>query len=469
MMLILEVTPISWNYIIENLSRWIKLVESNRGRIKDLDNGRKQLIFGKDESSLNIAWDIGELVYENCKNEDNIWILNSIKAPISDSKILRMLYDEKSNDGDLEFIRIPRIIKEKRVTSVEELRLLADKPFSGLWTLDNQDRSYKKTDAKIEYDHTDCNCYNRFVDCDVYCKGGSICIKNCIITGSMDIASADNVLLSNCIVLGRLRINDCDRVIISESNIATAQMYNLHCKSLIIKYSKFYWFALFCSIIEEFDFYYNRIIYPYLSKLKLPENFKLDIAQFEQVNISHKAIENINNSIPEIKNKQQFFLTFLAGNFVDRTSDEEIAFDMADIFLTYSDLSKSHNLNAQLNYEKALVTNTGLKKLFVIITGAFYKPFLWIFYLVLSIVIFAFLYSYCPGLYFTNIVTASMEQLKLDSAICFSACQIIGANPTAYVPTGITDVVASIQTLFDAGIITSLIASYIKKYLRESI
>ena len=148
---------------------------------------------------------------------------------------------------------------------------------------------------------------------------------------------------------------------------------------------------------------------------------------------------------------------------------ENISYDMADIFLKYGDLNSNHDLYANLIYELAYNSNHGWRKILVAVTGAFYKPVIWGLYLLLNTLLFALLYAFVPGLYFTNTLTQSKETINIWVSLYYSICQIIGTNPTIYAPTGITQIFTTIQTLANTAFLANLAVSFVKKYFRDDL
>lgn len=79
------------------------------------------------------------------------------------------------------------------------------------------------------------------------------------------------------------------------------------------------------------------------------------------------------------------------------------------------------------------------------------------------------LYLFIPELYFTNTVQGGDSAIDIGAAIYFSMGQIIGSNPTIYIPVGITEILATIQSLLNTVFLANMAASLVKKYLHDDI
>lgn len=476
----LKITSKTFEYIT-NDSYWQFLIEFNEFNKIKIEHRYEchYLIFQFSKNTVSQDLILISDIYKNLPTEKNVWIYCGETFPIESVIILRsiLLNYEKDELYPLARHRLRNIIKENNICSLRELRELPKRPFAWILSLEGIDfdsyfnKSFTEyTGNLIEEEYPNFSIRNRYINKDFNLIKGKITFENCIIEGNIEITCADSVTFSQCIIIGNVQITATSYVCFSFSNIKQVCIYNSVFKTFDISDCKIFRFILHSSKFDFITLYRNRFIETYLAKLNLPDNFKFDVSQFDIKNVNHKIIKKISNSQgPQIKRENEFYLSYSCDEPQLSITEDNITFDMANLFLTHGDLFNNHRLYANMKYEKAYCSNSGLRKWGIFLTGAFYKPSRWILYILINTIIFTILYLFIPELYFTNTVQGGDSAINIGAAIYFSMGQIIGSNPTIYIPVGITEILATIQSLLNTVFLANMAASLVKKYLHDDI
>ena len=424
---------------------------------------------------------IANTLFEKLPDENNTWVAGINEYKLNDVEAIREILIPfeciPSLDYPLSTYRLNETIKDRGIKNLDQAIALDKDAFSSVLPLGGTDfelilQIYDPEDNKsqiIELDHPNLDIHNRHIPKDFRITGGSISFENCIIEGDLSVSNADSIVLSQCIVLGEVRITGTEKVSLNFSNIEQLLMYNCDRNQLVIEFSKIYRFQVHSSEIAKIVLYKNKFVEPYLANVKLPKATKIDMDQFVIRNINHRIIKRISKTKkPQIKDRNKFFLTYAIEQPLKAATPDDIAFDMAEILLKHGAISKDHDLYANMMYEKVYLSNHGWRKLLVAFTGAFYKPLRWVLYLGINTLLFALLYTYCPALSFINTFTAVKANMGIWTAVYFSICQIIGANPTNYSPTGLTQLFVALQAITNTVIVANFAGSFVRKYYRIS-
>lgn len=472
----LKITPKTYKYMVDKFDLQF-LIRINKIEIKYNDKCYT-VIFQFSEKTVSHDLMIISRIYKNLPTEKNVWIFQGDIYPIESVTVLRfiLLDYEKKPLYPLARYRLSIIINENKISNLDELRAISTKPFVWIIPLEGIDfysyfnkpiTEYMGNLIKEEYPNFAIR--NRYINKNFILTKGKITFENCIIEGNIKITCADSVTFSQCIIIGNVEITGTSYVSFSFSNIKQVLIYNSIFETFSITDCKIYRFSFHSSKINYIILMGNKFIEPYLAGLILPDNFKFDVSQFNIKNVSHKIINKISNSQePTIKNENEFYLSFAFDELkLPSVTNDDITFDMATLFLTYGDLSSNHRLYSNMKYEKAYCTNSGLRKWAVFLTGAFHKPSRWILYILVNTALFIMIYHFIPGLYFKDTVRKIDTVINIETAIYFSVCQIIGSNPTLYIPVGKTELLATIQSLLNTVFLANMAASLVKKYFHD--
>lgn len=436
--------------------------------------------FEPSSDSVDNIYTLIWFIYSNKSNENNRWVFNGKEYPIYNEKIIKLflLNFEGTDDYPLRSYILSDVIKDAELSNIQQVRELAQKPFTGILPFDQLDTMrllgnlpMEEIPDCIKIEHKNIYISNRHVKNSFEIKKGSAYFRNCILDGNILISSSPQVNFSQCIITGEVKCVDVSYVYLSSVNMKQFALYNSTLSHLRLEYSKIYRFVFHSCEVEQLTLYHNKFIEPYIANLHLSDvKEKIDTSQFVARNINNRTITRINKGKPvSINNEGNFYLTFLFREPAIPTLSKDIALDMVNIILTYGDLEKEHRLYSDMKYKKALYSNTGWKRAFAFLTGAFYIPSRWVVYLALNLALFTMLFIGVPTFQFINTITNSTERLDLWTAAYYSICQVIGSNPTHFSPIGATQVCTAIQSLLNTVFIANFFVALIKKFMRDEI
>lgn len=368
---------------------------------------------------------------------------------------------------------LSKIVRTQKIKSFNQIHKLATIPYSGILYYDYFDWFFGLNGkfqeelpesiscSGIDVGKDDIYIVNRVVKPQFKlsrCK--KVCFENCVIEGNIEIINCDSVVFWNCICTGKILCAGIKRIEITEANCNYLLVYNSSPIIIDIHLCKIRRLELHSCNISEISFYLNKIYEPYLPNLSLP-SCKIDMSQFIKRNISKKKISKNTDSHISEKN---FYFSFQIESPIEVPSSNQLAVETIDNLLKHGDFKYDYVFMGDLKYKKMLYSNNGLKKLFVLLTGGFYKPWIWIWYLLCSTVLFSFLYS-LPNVSFIQTTTNAIYNLDLLNAAHYSILQIIGANSTGYSPIGLAIVFSAIQSLLNTAFIGSFFTTVVKKYM----
>ncbi len=472
------ITENTYSFLLNyNLS--MHLIHISKIKIRGKDR-EYIMTFELNADNVDYIYQLILLIYDNKPDENNRWIFAEKEYLISDETFIRdFLYDFEGTDNyPLRRNILSDVIQNEKINNVQQVRELAQKPFTGLLFFNQFDifrllgvLSNGEFSQCIKTEHQNVLISNRYITNAFEISKGNVCFRNCILDGDIVISGDSDVHFSQCIITGKITCFGVSRVYLSSVNVKQFFLYNSCLDLLHFEYSKIYRFIFHSSTVKRFELHSNKFIESYISNLDLPDSkIKIDMSQFNIKNINERTIKKINkDSQIKIKNEDAFYLTFLFRNQVNPILSKDIALDMIDIILTYGNLDKEHHLYSDMKYKKALYSNMKWSRAFVRLTGAFYIPSRWIIYLALSTVLFTVLYISIPMIQFINISTSMIERLDFWTALYYSLCQIIGSNPTNFSPIGIAQILTTIQSIVNTVFVANFFASLIKKFMRDEI
>lgn len=472
------ITGNTYDFLINN-SRAAFLVKLGKVEFQQRDT-EYVMSFELNAGSVDNIYMLIRFIYSNKANENNRLVFNGKEYPIYSKKIIKLfLHDfEGTDDYPLRRYILSDVIKGAGLSNIQQVRELAQKPFTGILPFDQLDTMrlfgnlpQEELPDCVEVEHQDIYISNRYVKNSFEIKKGNVYFGNCILDGNILISSSSQVVFSQCIITGEVKCIDVSYVYLSSVNMKQFTLYNSTLSHFRLEYSKLYRLIFHTCVVEQLTLYHNKFVEPYIANLHLSDvKEKIDTSQFVTKNISNRTIARISKDKPvSIKNESDFYLTFLFREPTVPTLSKDIALDMVNLILTHGDLEKDHHLYSDMKYKKALYSNTGWRRTFAFLTGAFYIPSRWVVYLALNLALFTMLFTGVPTLQFVNAITNSTERLDLWTAAYYSICQIIGSNPTHFSPIGATQICTAIQSLLNTVFIANFFVALIKKFMRDEI
>lgn len=427
--------------------------------------------------NIGIMYYLLKEIYEFSPNENNIFLYNNEYLKLNDNKVERILFHDFERIAPSPFPILRDIIKEFKITSIQEAIDLKQRPFSGLLPLDQFDyfkffsiSPFEKTPEYIKTEGADVYITNRYIDKNFEVSKANVVIKNCIIDGDIKIKYAERVSFYHCIIMGKIECIDVQKAYFTSVNVSQLEILDSSLNSIDFQNCKIFRFILWDNTIKHLKMFNNMFFEPYLVNLNLQEcESKIDISQFDNKKLNFRTIQRIIEDTPtNIEDSNKFYLTFQVDENVKCTESIKDNFvNQVELFLTKGNLGNDNHLYGYLKYQKALYSNSGLKRFLIWLTGALYIPSRWIIFIILNTVIFTMLYCTIPGLKFITINNDTLQNIDFWTSIYYSICQIIGANPTNYNPYGITQIFTTIQTLLNTFYIANLLASITRKHTRD--
>lgn len=330
------------------------------------------------------------------------------------------------------------IIKEFKITSIQEAINLKQRPFSGLLPLNQFDYfnifsicPFEKTPEYIKTEGADVYMANRYIDRSFEVSKANVKIENCIIDGDVLIKFAEHVTISQCIITGKVECRNVQNAYFSSINVNRLKIYDCDFDNLHFDYCKVFRFLLSNCSIKNPRMFNNIFFEPHIVNSGLQDcDFKIDISQFDTKKVNLRTIRKIIEDAPtNIEDANKFYLTFQADENVKCTESTKDNFvNQVELFLTKGHFGNDNHLYGNLKYQKALYSNSGLKRFLIWLTGALYIPSRWIIFIILNTVIFTMLYCTIPELKFITINNDTPQSIDFWTSMYYSICQIIGAT-----------------------------------------
>lgn len=406
-------------------------IQTDKSAITNLDS----LTFFNDTTGV-IKFNYSAYEFNICKNENSAIIFLDINEEFADTvySLLDELYTKAYVDTTVEFdglcfdltdaellnefyVHIYRdgrgfdyrkkeiiseLVKDKGISSFNELVDYAKQPFSGYMPIDKHYRQLvlrhedDKAALSEEIECIDINAKNRIIESDLNIKKTNhVQFWNCIIIGDLNLTSIKSLSFHNCIVKGTVFASDVERLEVSECNIENLVVNNSTLNKVRIVYSNIYDFIIQASMIKETDWLLNKFEHFSVYDTKINAAW-IDLKQF----IFHK-IDKANKVKKErktMKAPDSFYMKFQYKNTASTRLDELTKMDLTPLG-TYLFLQENINPKiasveeiANIDYKVAYYKAKRLKRFFVLFTGGFLKPNLWIMYYIVWFLV-------CFGLY----------------------------------------------------------------------
>lgn len=463
--------------IIKNFFELCKLQGMNMSQTYESSKDRYNinLDFSNDDGFLLCSfYDELNIIYEKNMDAQDMIMIGKKSYKIMDRELHKIIEHSMRecsfNNRDI----LSRMIKNNNIQSLDEVEKLCRTPFSGIMPFDSMDmftlfhdfeyigkgvEPIKELPKEFESYNVEVSICNRYIDEGISFKfknNKEVIFENCVINGDISLLSVEKVKFWNCIILKNINCFECSKIEVSECNIHSLEIYNSNVEKLNISYNNLYYFTLCNSCIKNLRFYNNRIINPLLYDVHLPNKI-IDMRQFNMSSFYEKCIGE--------KFRDKFYLKFRLYEQEKKTSHKrEKVLKTIDTLLEYGELNNDLHTLQKLKYKKMLYSNTGLSRIFVIITGGFYKPWIWLMYLLFSILLFSIMYSLpiCDFVVTLQDASEVVINLNFKEAFQYSILQIWETNIFTYKPIGISQLLTVIQLAINTMLIANYFATLIK-------
>lgn len=425
-----------------------------------------------DNEFVDTALKVLRLLYEAAQNDQIEVEYDKYSYLISDIKLRKiMIYDADKSISD--FGDITNIIYENEANNLSSLRRMAMTPFSGLMVFDTMDYHFMsipknifdwetELPINIEVECENVVIKNRLIDSNFDLKKGSnVIFENCCMVGNMNITSIKNVKFYKCIFLGKVTCIDVGNLYIDSSNIYNLLLYNSNISDFNLVYSKVYRFEWHSCAVKRWDVRRNIISQQYLGNLILPDD-KIVAGQFNCKTLKRKYIEGIQGTASE-----EFLFSFQVKEMeIKGVTSNDILNDTVCILSSKVDYKNDYDTISKLHYKKMLLSNRGIRKFLILITGGFQRPWLWIAYIFILTIAFSLVYS-IANVEFSSALEGDKITLDFISALQYSIYNIFGVNPRALTCVGNNQIISAIQTILYTLNFTGFTSSLVNKYFKN--
>ncbi len=392
---------------------------------------------------------------------------------ITDSGLHKRIIGQNGGMGCDEYIiqhTLKEFVHENKIKSLSHLGKVMDLPFSMFYNFDELDQLI---DLRILHNgrltvtgntlelkrYNELVFSNRHIKTNIEIKNSNrIEFINCFIEADITCFEVNNVEFTNCIFAGKLSCSHCSTVIVDSCNVKELLFSINRLSMLKITWCKIFELYFFDSDVPHLAAYKNHINKISISASNLHDN-KITISQLRESNVTL-----FNYFCKKSCPSEKWYLTFNSDEPIKSISKKTHMLDTIDALLTNCDFEYRQKEKCNLKYKKMLYSNHGLRKLFIFITGGYYKPFRWIVYFALVSILFTFIYT-SPYCLFSDGSDALRQGLPLLTATYYSVLQMIGTSVEKIAPQGLSAILSTIQASLNTILMANFFTAVIKKYV----
>lgn len=373
-------------------------------------------------------------------------------------------------DDHISQASLKNLIKTHKVKSLNQLSNAMALPFSLFYDFDDVDQlldlriihngRLTHADNTLELKRYDAVVFsNRHIKTKIIVKDTkSVEFYNCYVETDVLCFGVTNVSFIDCIFVGELCCSHCSSVIVDGCNIHKL-LFSVNTLSLLkISWSKIYELSFYDSDVPHLATYRNHINKISVSASNLHDN-KIKISQIKEAKITL-----FDYFIKKTAPSKKWYLSFIVDEPLKITSNNVHMLDTIDVLLNNCDFEHRHKEKSNLKYKRMLYSNKGLKKLFIRLTGGFYKPFRWVLYYFVISIVFTYLYT-MPFCVFLDGYEVLKRGLSPLTAANYTLLQTLGANVLGINPQGIAAILSAIHVSLNNVVVASFFTTVIKKYM----
>ena len=360
---------------------------------------------------------------------------------------------------------IKRLIEERKLQDLQDLRRIACEKFSGLLTFDQLDVIYyhlRTIRNGLEMKHMgERVIFNRYIDQNItitHCT--NITFVNCVLVGNITIADSCNVTFISCIVKREmLLIGKLSNPVVSESIIGNLLVSNAEIDTMKLQESNILRLIIIYSNITNCVWQSLKIVFFSTESSSLPKG-QIPLAQINVNNIRFKSYDRA-----RFPNEKDFFISFpkykpMKNKLVAKNA---ACLSTVDFLLQNAILGTDRNVISDLKYKKNFYSVKGIKKAYIFLTGSYYKPSRFIVYILL----FNLFMVFCFTLPYNRFVLKDhiIGSLSLEQSIRYCLDLLFNINMFEYTATGISHILSIVYKLFNAAFVAGFFASMVKKFV----
>lgn len=422
------------------------------------------------ETYIALGYSIMKELYESGFIDNTRIEFNGKRFFLSDDDLERYYFFYNLTTSMMDSFPCPGLLKciihDYNIKKYSELYLLSQVKFSELMAWSFLDSCFFHADPfekeKILFrNHMGLTIYNRYINKQIILKRcKDITFVNCIIDKGILISSSENICFVGCIVREKTVIDDyiSSNFEILESIIETIVIFNAKFEKFKLQENKIFRLTIMNSTASQCE--WNSIKIDFFSG----ENFIIPCKEIDlnHINLKNISIKAYSKLCP--KNIDSFFLKFYENDCKKRkSSKEEACLSTIDFLLSHSFSENDREAIALLKYRKNLYNLTGIKKVYAFLTGGFYKPLRFVFYVLILNIIMCFMFTIPINEFECN--AKIFNSLSIVDSIKYCLSLLLDINDFKYNADGITQVLAIAYKFLNVVFATSFFTSLLKKYI----
>lgn len=440
-----------------------------------LDNGCLKSVIPLNKFSIEFGYNILGKLYRSNFVENTQIILGDMSFSLNNEYLDREYYHFALTKEMLatEFPTpdlLKEIIQKYKINDIAQFHEIAKIRFSELIELDEDfdfiDYNFKLENSDLVMKHTSNEVvFNRFIDHSItvsHCT--NITFINCVFMKDILISDSSKICIHGCIVKGRVcLLSDVKFPNFLESIISELIVSHSKVNELKLSENNIWKLAIIRSTIDNCIWRWNRIAFFTTEKSHLPK---------EQINISDINVKNIRGRSygKRFKREKNFFTNFYTYEFPKNklsTGKNEACLSTVDFLLQNAILGTDKNLICNLKYKRLLYSVHGIKKIYIFLTGGYYKPMRFFLYLLLLNSIMILLFTLPINYFILNDYTKTViNELSLEKSIKYCLDLLFNINMFEYSAYNISHILSigykSLNTIFITGFFASLLKKYIE-------
>ena len=449
----------------------IQAFESIKGKLVNYSRENDQIIISSIDANHPgyILMILKILFYSGFSDVSKITIGNDeydLNNKNIEKEILYYYVESLSNiDHDFSFpyFSLRAIVENNNITTMKQLKLLSNKPYSGIMTFEQWDRFELLgilDDGPIKVKNSSTVVItNRFINDDIdFSRAEKIIITDCVICGKLVFGTVDSVEVHKCIIIQDATFIHVNNITIDSCNINFLKLINAPINKFHMSSCNILNFSMLYTNIEECIIRYNKISMLHIEGTSVPDGF---------ISLSQIDIKKINPIIQKQKHtaNDKFLLKFYKQKYNHK---EKYIYSRATLATVHTLLDKAYdNHNRQwraaLKYNYMLLSNSKFKKLFVFITGGYYKPFRFVMFFLLLNILMLFIHMASFNQFENNSII--YQGLSITNAFLYSLDLLLGTEIAGFKAIGLSQIVLGIHkilnTILIAGFFTALIKNTI--------
>lgn len=334
--------------------------------------------------------------------------------------------------------------------------------------LKNEITTIKNNDIKklfsCEYDETEHRIFieklifkNKYINIEKLNLRDSknISFTDCIFKCDIVISNATKIIFDNCIFMGYVSLQEISEFSMSSCNVNKLKIMDSEVE-LSICYTRIYRIELEDSSISTQCFFDNKIEYIELMDV----DYKGAVIDSSQINL--KNFDNIKNYLNNEADENFVFQSIISlqKDFIDIKKIN----NSIDFVLNSTDINLNKEMKNNLIYKKVYICNKSkLAKVLIKLTGGFSKPYIWIMYLLFTIILFSIIYL-CP-IFTYNIGNEIRSLNNFSEALYYSGITFTTIGYGDILPVGCVRALSILEGITGVCISSAFMVSVVKKYI----